>query len=259
VPVQHGQGGSDYAQLATPQSSGEGPVIVGIQLNAGGKMQYVVFRIVRSTAPFQTRSIAMQNFGFAAAVCLMLCLAFGSASADDAQSTSASPIVVPDGYVLQKLDVTDGSIARPNDWYYDNHGTPSGWLWTISKEDPSKGPFQTGLHIQLFAGFKKYNITPLGFAQDFFQRTRQKDTVVSDCPVSHFGQFDRQCLEVLEDNTQPTGPKRYHIQYSVIWTPDGDMAIITTFGAPEEDWDSVKPIAQVMSAFVIIGRNFGKQ
>jgi hypothetical protein len=198
---------------------------------------------------------------YAAAVCaaILLSVALARAAEQPSPPAGSSPIFVPDGYVLQKLDVTDGSIARPKDWYYDNHGTPSGWLWTISKEDPSKGPFQTGLHIQLFAGFKKYNMTALGFAQDFFQRTRQKDTVLSDCPVTHFGQFDRQCLEVLEDNTEPTGPKRYHIQYSVFWTPDADMAVITTFGAPEDDWETIKPIAQVMSAFVIFGRNFGKQ
>src|SRR5580658_3708193 len=197
---------------------------------------------------------------YAAVVCAAIFLSVAPARTEESPSLSAaaSPIVVPDGYVLQKLDVTDGSIARPKDWYYDNHGTSSGWLWTISKEDPSKGAFQTGMHIQMFAGFKQDNMTPQGFVQNFVQRMRQKDTVLSDCPVTQVGQFDRQCLEVLEDNTEPTGPKRYHIQYSVFWTPEGDMAVITTFGAPEDGWESVKPIAQVMSAFVLIGRDFGK-
>jgi hypothetical protein len=208
--------------------------------------------------PYDTWNVAMQNVGPLAAVCFALCLAVATASAEDTPSASSSPILVPDGYVLQKLDVTDGAIARPKDWYYDNHGTPSGWLWTISKEDPSKGPFQTGLHIQLFAGFKKYNMTPESFAQNFLQTTRQKDTVVSDCTATQVGQFDRQCLEVLEVNPEPTGPKRYHIQYSVFWARDGDMAVITTFGAPEGDWESVKPIGEVMRAFVLIGRDFGK-
>jgi hypothetical protein len=201
----------------------------------------------------------MQIIGLAAAAGIALCLASAPASAGDTPLTPVSPIVIPDGYVLQKLDVTNGSIARPKDWYYANHGTPSGWLWTISKEDPSKGAFQTGMHIQMFVGLKQANLTPQGFVQGFLQRTRQKDTVLSDCPMTEIGSFDRQCLEVLEDNTEPTGPKRYHIQYAAFWAPQGDMVVISTFGAPEDDWEIVKPIAQVMSAFVIIGRSLGRQ
>lgn len=56
---------------------------------------------------------------------------------------------VPDGYVLQPLDPTDGKIARPKGWFYKSEGTASGWLWTISAEGPSKGIYETGLRMQL--------------------------------------------------------------------------------------------------------------
>jgi hypothetical protein len=59
-------------------------------------------------------------------------------------------LVVPEGYVLQVLGATDGRIARPKDWFYTNHGTPSGWLWTFSAEEPKAGEYETGLRIQMF-------------------------------------------------------------------------------------------------------------
>jgi hypothetical protein len=181
-------------------------------------------------------------------------LAFGATVATRADE--APPIPDPEGFVAQKLDVTDGWIARPKDWFYTNEGVPHGWLWTIAKEDPSKGPYQTGMHIQMFMELKKYHRTPEELVQGFLKDQRERNTVLSDCPAARAGTFMRECLEVLEDNP---GAAKYHIQYSAFWVPDGDMAMITTFGAPEDQWASVKSIQQVMSNVVLIGADFGKK
>ena len=56
----------------------------------------------------------------------MLLLALGYARANS----------VPEGYVLQPLKETDGSILKPEDWYFDSQGTRSGWTWNFSKGNP---------------------------------------------------------------------------------------------------------------------------
>ena len=57
-------------------------------------------------------------------------------------STDASnddPLSIPPaGFVLQTLDVTDGLIARPKDWYYQSGSSSGGRTWIIAKEDPQR-------------------------------------------------------------------------------------------------------------------------
>ena len=159
------------------------------------------------------------------------------------------PIPVPDGYIAQQLDVTKGWIARPKDWFYESRGTPSGWLWTIAKEDPSKGEYETGMRIQMLIGFKKHGTTSEAFLRNFIGQKRVEDKVLSDCETK-VGNFQRICLEVLEG--------KFHIQYSVYWDSNTDYAFLVTFGAPANKWNEVKAIEQTMAGVVIIGADFGK-
>jgi hypothetical protein len=164
---------------------------------------------------------------------------------------------VPEGYVLQHLEVTDGKIAMPKNWFYHSGGTASGWLWTFSKEDPAKGPYETGLSIQLIAGVEKKTKQPSeNFAKVFLDKKRSSAKVLKDCAPVEQGDFKLQCLEVIEDVQEPNGVKSFHILYSVSWGMD--MVVINTFGAPPEQWESVKPIADVMANIELIGPNFGK-
>ena len=99
---------------------------------------------------------------------LFACLVFCSLL-----SHAENDFLIPDGYVLQRLDPTDGRIAKPKDWFYESSGTQSGWLWTLSAEDPSKGGYETGLRIQLLVGIEKVtkHSTEI-FAQSFLQQKR---------------------------------------------------------------------------------------
>lgn len=166
---------------------------------------------------------------------------------------------VPEGYVLQRLEATDGRIARPKDWFYTNGGTPSGWVWTFSKEDPSKGGYETGFRIQLLVGIKeKTGQSPEAFAQNFLLKKKLSAKVIKDCPTDTQDDFMRQCLEVIEDIQRPKGMTTYHILYSVFWGRKLDMVVVNTLGAPEEEWQSIIPINDVMSHVVLIGPNLGK-
>jgi hypothetical protein len=71
------------------------------------------------------------------------------------------------------------------------------------------------------------------------------------------GYFKRQCLEVLEDIQEPSGTKRFHILYSVMWLKDMDIVAVSTFGSPEAKWESVGKISRVMSEFILIGKQPG--
>lgn len=166
---------------------------------------------------------------------------------------------IPEGYVLQHLDPTDGKIAKPRDWFYASKGTPSGWMWTLSAEDSSNGVYETGLRIQMLVAVEKTTKrTTEDFAKNFLQQKRNSTKVLSDCPASDQGQFKRQCLEVIENIQRPEGVRAYHILYSVFWGKNLDMVVVNTFGAPEEKWEAVRPVSDVMAHVEVIGPNFGK-
>lgn len=174
-----------------------------------------------------------------------------------ARAESVPPIPVPDGYVAQQLDVTKGWVARPKDWFYTSHGVPGGWLWTISKEDSTKGEYETGMHIQMFVNVAKHNTTPQNLMQGFLKQKHESVTVLSECSPALAGTFTRQCLETLEPDIGRPDQKD-HIQYSAFWPEKGDIAFLVTFGVPEGQWKETQSIAKVMSNLVIFGADFGK-
>jgi hypothetical protein len=184
------------------------------------------------------------------------------AAADDGKQAALAALLesdapAPDGFVRQKLDVTDGLIFRPKDWFFASAGTSTGWIWTLSQEDSSKGPYLTGMGIQLIpAVSRQLHLTPGALAQEALKQKREAAvSVVSECAVTMLGTFQRQCLETIEDSPTTPGLK-FHVQYSVFW--GGDMVVLATFGAPVDKWDAMKPIGETMMAFRLIGPNFGK-
>lgn len=169
-------------------------------------------------------------------------------------------IKAPPGYVLQRLDVTDGLIPRPSDWFYAHHGTPTGWVWTLTKQDTTKGPFETGLTIQMLAGLEsRHKQDREAFCTGFIASKRKALKVFNECPVVDMGAFKRQCIEVLEVLPHGSGKRAFRILYSAVWMKKMDIAAITTFGAPEAEWEAVAPITQVMAEFRLIGPELGRK
>lgn len=167
-------------------------------------------------------------------------------------------VTVPEGYVLQILDGTDGRIAMPQNWHYTNGGTNDGWLWTFSAEKMKEGEYETGLRIQMIMDVEaRTHQSREAFAKRFIEQKRRSVKVLAECPVVEFGTFARRCIEVLEDVPGRSGLRRFHVLYSVMWLKPMDIVAVSTFGSPETKWDSVAEISRVMSSFVLIGENPG--
>ena len=168
-------------------------------------------------------------------------------------------VPVPEGFVLQRLEETDGQIAKPKDWFYLRRGTPTGWVWILSKEDPELGPFQTGMLIQVLVGVEKgTGGTREAFAQKVLASKRSSAQVVGGCPKVDQGMFFRECVEVIESVQRPEKSGIYRTRYSSFWGKEMDIVVFSTFSAPNDAWAEAGPIADVMANFVLIGPNFGK-
>ena len=166
---------------------------------------------------------------------------------------------VPEGFVLQRLEETDGQIAMPKDWFYASRGTPSGWVWTLSKEDTKLGKYQTGMRIQVFFGVEKgTGDSRDAFVKKVFASKRSSAQVLKECPRLDQGMFYRQCMEVIETVPGPDRSAAYRILYSMHSGKEMDMVVASTFGAPPDTWKEAGPIAYVMAEFVLIGPTFGK-
>lgn len=161
-------------------------------------------------------------------------------------------IDVPPGYELQKLDTTEGSIAKPKGWYYSHSVSKNSLNWIIAKEDPKAGPYRTGFRIQLVPdATKAAGVPPRQFVERFIAQKQQSAEVKRSCPTVNTGEFMRRCLETIE------GP--YRILYSLFWSEEKDTIVVTIFGAPVEEWDKARLIADRMNEFELIGAGFWKE
>ena len=166
---------------------------------------------------------------------------------------------VPDGYELQRLKETDGSILMPKGWYATSSGTPYGWTWSFSKDEPEGFSYATGLRIQLiFDVAKKTGESREKYVSDFIEHKRKTVEVLDSCEAQDAGLFMRKCLEVVESTMFRGKVTQFRVLYSMLWGKETDMIAVTTFGSPVSEWESVKDISRVMSEFELIGPNFGK-
>ena len=118
-----------------------------------------------------------------------------------------------------------------------------------------KGPYQTGLKIQTFVGIKKgTGKSPKDFCFDFlYSKDKNKTTnVLSICPESLQGIFGRQCIEVEESITEGNDTQTYHLIYTVFWSDESDLGVITIAGAPVSLWPQFEKTFQAMSVFELI-------
>ncbi len=149
----------------------------------------------------------------------------------------------------------------PKDWHYRSSGTPSGWLYTFSKEKPD--PFyETGLRIQMLMGVERQTKrTKEEFvAGNIDARRKAAIEVVRDCKEpTDAGFFMRRCLEVIENIRLGNDPARpYRILYTFSWAKTMDMVVVNTFGTPSDKWEDFTQVSNVMSRAILIGPNLGK-
>lgn len=134
---------------------------------------------------------------------------------------------VPQGYTLEALEPFGGKVARPNGWFFHVGAGPHAYSWEISKEDPSKGDWDTGLQIQLMVSIKELTkLSPKAFMQQLIDQKKAAvnvKKVLKECGETDLGFFHRRCLEVEEEATTAP-PTRYHVLYSLFWSDQSDLA-----------------------------------
>jgi hypothetical protein len=164
----------------------------------------------------------------------------GSASAQDYETP-------PTEFVTQTLEPTGGKILRPKDWFYTERHSGRSYVWILSREDASKGPWTTGVCIQALAFVQRFTgLTPRVFVLYAVAATRDKATkILSTCDEQDQGLFTRICLE--------TEQGAYHNRYSMFWGDRQiDIVIISTSSTSKELWNTYAPIFDKMSAFEVI-------
>lgn len=166
----------------------------------------------------------------------------------------SAAIEVPPGYVRQQLEPTGGEIAKPIDWYFHTQETPSGWIWTLSKEDSRKGGYLTGQRIQLMVGVEATSgLTRAGFVDRYLSDRSRGNKVLSRCPPTDLGEFHGRCVEVVETGEVDGEPRDFRVMYSLMWGKDLDMVVSSTFGAPVETWRADARRSQPMTGFRLLG------
>lgn len=191
---------------------------------------------------------------------LLLLLAIPAlASATVAPATTApAPDATPAGFERQVLDVTRGEILRPAGWHYSWFSTPHAIIWTVSREDASKGAYDTGMRIQFVPAVKAASgQTPEQVARGFLSGKAASAKVLRLCEEKANGDFRLVCLETSEPSGTPG--RNFRILYSVSWSNERDWFVVTIFGAPEAEWEALRPTIDAMARFVLIGEGFGKE
>lgn len=167
---------------------------------------------------------------------------------------AAAAVIVPPGYVRQQLEPTGGEIARPIDWYFHTQQTPSGWIWTMSKQDSRKGTWLTGQRIQLMVGVEgSSGLTRAGFVDRYLADRRRGTRVLLECPATDMGEFHRRCLEVVETGEVDGKPRNFRVMHSLMWGKELDMVVTSTFGAPSETWREDALRSEPMTGFRLLG------
>lgn len=146
-------------------------------------------------------------------------------------ASAADERKAPPGFTMQVLEPTGGKIPRPKNWFYtESHDGPS-YVWTLSREDPSKGPYTTGFRIQSLYGVKEgTGKSPKEFVLDYLSSKETEAKVLKTCGEQDQGMFTRVCIETEE------GP--HHILYSLFGATSSislsfaSLALRRSFGTP---------------------------
>ncbi|RBP35858.1 hypothetical protein DES53_11924 [Roseimicrobium gellanilyticum] len=158
----------------------------------------------------------------------------------DAQKAATKATTVE--YVEQILEPLGGKITKPKAWHYTEGHKGAKFVWTISEQDISNGgSYDTGVRIQAFFKVKENTgKSAKEFLQGFLAAKQEGEgKVLSTCPEKEQGMFTRTCLEMEEG--------RFHIMYSVFWSDD--ISVVMISGAPKEQWDRYSPVFNRMMEF----------
>ncbi|MAG93031.1 MAG: hypothetical protein CMJ48_04710 [Planctomycetaceae bacterium] len=164
-----------------------------------------------------------------------------------------SRFFVPEGYDLQELRPTGGKILRPRGWFYTEGHRKHTFMWTISKEDSSKGPYETGVRIQCFAGVQEATgKNPKEVVQSFLDGKKKTAAVISNRDEQTQGLFTRVGLEAKEPLRLGAKQKPHRILYSCFWSNEADIVVIVISGTTTDLWEKHADAFDAMTGFDLI-------
>ncbi len=151
------------------------------------------------------------------------------------------------------LEPTGGKIEVPKNWFYrERHGGPY-YVWILSREDPDKGPYKTGVKIQSIMGIEENSgQSPESFLRNFAAKKKQEVEVLNECEAQAQGLFTRICLETIEPTSALGENQNFRIQYSLFWGNGIDLAVVMVSGTLENLWVEDEHIFNSMQDFELI-------
>jgi hypothetical protein len=172
---------------------------------------------------------------------------------DEASKPIAEHDYIPEGYALQVLEPFGGTILRPKEWFYTENHRPQNYTWTLSKENPRLGAYDTGVKIQALLGVEKHTgKTPKQFIFSFIEKKKQNAKVITECSETTAGLFTRICLETEEEITAGTISQQHRIMYSLFWGDNMDLVVISIGGTPVDSHEQYEETFNTMSSFELI-------
>ena len=176
----------------------------------------------------------------------------------DGLITDKNSVTVPDGFELQTLDVTKGSVFKPKGWFYGFTTTQQSMVWTISKEPPASGGYKTGLRIILFPAVSKImKESPEELGRSLIAHIEKGGKVLRKCSPEQAAGFNLcVCREMKEVLTVSGEKGDYHVLYTTSWSNEQDMVAGVIFGTPYDEWDKYQDLYAQMKNVTLIGEDF---
>ncbi|MDF7798778.1 hypothetical protein P4C99_04850 [Pontiellaceae bacterium B1224] len=169
------------------------------------------------------------------------------------ENNNESTTFVPEGFSLQELNPTGGTILRPEGWFFNEGHRKNVFMWTISKEPSKDGFYDTGVRIQCFIGVQKVTgESPEEFVQKFVHGKKEAAEIISQRPVINQGIFSRIGIETTETKVIDGKQVAYRILYSCFWGNDSDIVVISIAGTTPDLWDTYESTFNTMSNFKLI-------
>ncbi len=163
-------------------------------------------------------------------------------------------LTAPNGFFVQKLDLTNGRALKPDGWFYSQQHRSKNYLrWVISKEDAGKanGAYETGISINLMLSFtEKTGMNSEQLANKLISQITSYGTIIEQSEPQNIEGMIRLCVEKIEKNQ--TG-NAYHVIYTFMWWPSTEMVAYTSVGTKPEMWTTYSKIFDAMTEIEIVG------
>ena len=108
------------------------------------------------------------------------------------------------------------------------------------------GPYDTGMRVQFIPNVKNGSgLTPKEAVAVNIRKRKESEKVLRECPPEEFGLFTRICIETTGYPVKSKPKQKYHLISAFWWSDQLDLIAGVTFGAPVEEWESVRSVYDI--------------